>query len=133
MWDHVVRHVVDEMEVVDTELAKLNLSYLDCKSATMFYTAGPPQNTANGSNGPAAATAATAAPAASANALGWGAASVAAPRLPSAFASANAQPQQPQLPISLQDLEARYGKVNLKGAWISFGLDKNLCTSFFCH
>ncbi|KAG0057673.1 hypothetical protein BGZ83_005612 [Gryganskiella cystojenkinii] len=108
MWDHVVQHVVGEMEIVDTELAKLNLSYLDCKSATMFYTAGPPQNTTHGSN--ANASAAPAAPAAPANSLGWGAASVAAPRLPSAFAAAAAQPQQPQLPTSLQDLESRYGQ-----------------------
>ncbi|KAF9141628.1 hypothetical protein BGX30_004429 [Mortierella sp. GBA39] len=110
LWDKVVKHVCSEMEVVDAELAKQGLSYLDCKSATMFYTSGPlPQNATNGN----AASAAAAAPptvAPMTNSLGWGAASIANPRMPSAFAPITSQPQQPLLPTSLQDLDARYGE-----------------------
>jgi hypothetical protein len=111
LWDKVVKHVCSEMEVIDAELAKQGLSYLDCKSATMFYTSGPlPQNATNSSTAPAA-TAPTVAP--MTNSLGWGAASIANPRMPSAFAPAVSQPQQPLLPTSLQDLDARYGDVCL--------------------
>ncbi|KAG0252773.1 hypothetical protein BG011_006747 [Mortierella polycephala] len=114
MWDTIVRNVCNEMEVVDTQFAKWGLSYLDCKSATMFYTSGPPpQSTSSGSAAStnASSTAAPAPAAASmANSLGWGAASIANPQLPSAFNLGAAQPQQPQMPISLQDLEARYGQ-----------------------
>ncbi|KAF9905464.1 hypothetical protein EC991_001631 [Linnemannia zychae] len=114
LWSKIVMHICNEMAEVDAEMAKQGLSYLDCKSATMFYTSGPlPQNaTANGNAASAAATAA-AAPAAApmTNSLGWGAASIANPRLPSAFAPATTQPQQPQMPTSLQDLDARYGDV----------------------
>ncbi|KAG0301359.1 hypothetical protein BGZ98_008420 [Dissophora globulifera] len=110
MWNNIIRHVCSEMEQVDEELRKENLSYLDCKSATMFYTSVPvPQPTTSASD--AATTNAAAAPAAPApltNSLGWGAASIATTRLPSAFAAS--QPQQPQMPTSLQDLEARYGQ-----------------------
>ncbi len=103
----VVKPVCSEMEIVDEELAKQGLSYLDCKSATMFYTAGPPpQNATTGSNTAAAASAPAAAPLN--NTLGWGAASIATTRAPSAFASVA---PQSQLPVSLQDLEARYGEV----------------------
>ncbi|KAG0288932.1 hypothetical protein BGZ96_007366 [Linnemannia gamsii] len=110
LWDKVVKHVCSEMEVVDAELAKQGLSYLDCKSATMFYTSGPlPQNATNGSAASAAAAAAAPTVAPMANSLGWGAASIANPRMPSAFAPATSQPQQPLLPTSLQDLDARYG------------------------
>lgn len=120
LWDKVVKHVCSEMEVVDAELAKQGLSYLDCKSATMFYTSGPlPQNATNGSAASAAAAAAAAAPtvAPMTNSLGWGAASIANPRMPSAFAPATSQPQQPLLPISLQDLDARYGDVRQLAAF----------------
>ncbi|KAG0200158.1 hypothetical protein BGX28_006689 [Mortierella sp. GBA30] len=109
MWNMVVKPVCSEMEIVDEELAKQGLSYLDCKSATMFYTAGPPpQNATTGSNASTAATAPAPAAAPMANSLGWGAASIATARPPSAFAST--APQQPQLPVSLQDLETRYGE-----------------------
>ncbi|CAO3564192.1 unnamed protein product [Mortierella alpina] len=108
MWNMVVKPVCSEMEIVDEELAKQGLSYLDCKSATMFYTAGPPpQNASAGPNGSTAATAAAPAAAPLNNTLGWGAASIATIRAPSAFASAA---PQSQLPVSLQDLEARYGE-----------------------
>lgn len=107
----VVKPVCSEMEIVDEELAKQGLSYLDCKSATMFYTAGPPpQNATTGSNVSTAAAAAAPAAAPLNNTLGWGAASIATTRAPSAFASAA---PQSQLPVSLQDLEARYGEVRL--------------------
>ncbi|KAF9096505.1 hypothetical protein BGX29_008547 [Mortierella sp. GBA35] len=112
LWNKIVKHVCSEMEEVDAEFTKQGLSYLDCKSATMFYTSGPlPQNaTANGNA--ASTTAAPAAPAAPlTNSLGWGAASIANPRAPSAFGPAITQPQQPQLPTSLQDLDARYGQL----------------------
>ncbi|KAI8602502.1 cytochrome B561, N terminal-domain-containing protein [Dissophora ornata] len=109
MWNSILRHVCTEMEVVDAELAKQGLSYLDCKSATMFYASVPvPRGSANGAA--TAAASATAAPAAAApltNSLGWGAASIANTRLGNAFAQT--QPQEPQLPTSLQDLGARYG------------------------
>ncbi|KAF9962280.1 hypothetical protein BGZ72_008415 [Mortierella alpina] len=106
MWNMVVKPVCSEMEIVDEELAKQGLSYLDCKSATMFYTAGPPpQNATTGANTAAAASAPAAAPLN--NTLGWGAASIATTRAPSAFASVA---PQSQLPVSLQDLEARYGE-----------------------
>ncbi|KAF9349429.1 hypothetical protein BGX26_012265 [Mortierella sp. AD094] len=108
LWNKVVKHVCSEMEIVDAELARQGLSYLDCKSATMFYASVPlPQNTVNGTSSTAAA-AAPAAPAPLSSSLAWGAASIANTRLPSAFATT--QPQQPQLPTSLQDLEARYGE-----------------------
>ncbi|KAF9964519.1 hypothetical protein BGZ70_006335 [Mortierella alpina] len=108
MWNMVVKPVCSEMEIVDEELAKQGLSYLDCKSATMFYTAGPPpQNATAGSNASTAAAAAAPAAAPLNNTLGWGAASIATTRAPSAFASAA---PQSQLPVSLQDLEARYGE-----------------------
>ncbi|KAF8932376.1 hypothetical protein BGZ47_011411 [Haplosporangium gracile] len=111
LWDKVVKHVCSEMEVVDAELAKQGLSYLDCKSATMFYTSGPlPQNATNGNAASAAAAAAAPAVAPMTNSLGWGAASIANPRMPSAFAPLVNQPQQPLLPTSLQDLDARYGE-----------------------
>ncbi|KAF9155237.1 hypothetical protein BG015_010541 [Linnemannia schmuckeri] len=111
LWDKVVKHVCSEMEVVDAELAKQGLSYLDCKSATMFYTSGPlPQNATNGNAASAAAAAATPTVAPMTNSLGWGAASIANPRMPSAFAPLVNQPQQPLLPTSLQDLDARYGE-----------------------
>ncbi|KAG0314331.1 hypothetical protein BGZ99_008207 [Dissophora globulifera] len=110
MWNNIIRHVCSEMEQVDEELRKENLSYLDCKSATMFYTSVPvPQPTTNASDAATAnAAAAPAAPAPLTNSLGWGAASIATTRLPSAFVAS--QPQQPQMPTSLQDLEARYGQ-----------------------
>ncbi|KAF9926244.1 hypothetical protein FBU30_004139 [Linnemannia zychae] len=112
LWNRIVKVVCSEMDEVDAEFAKQGLSYLDCKSATMFYTSGPlPQNaTTNGSS--ASTTAAPAAPAAApmANSLGWGAASIASARLPSAFGPAVTQPQQPQMPTSLQDLDIRYGQ-----------------------
>ncbi|ORZ05549.1 cytochrome B561, N terminal-domain-containing protein [Lobosporangium transversale] len=108
LWNKIVMHVCNEMEAVDEELAKQGLSYLDCKNATMFYCSVPVSQNVNG-------TASTApGPPASApltSSLAWGAASVAAPRLPSAFGPP--QPQQPQLPTSLQDLEARYGSSNI--------------------
>ncbi|KAF9292403.1 hypothetical protein BGZ68_006349 [Mortierella alpina] len=108
MWNMVVKPVCSEMEIVDEELAKQGLSYLDCKSATMFYTAGPPpQNATTGSSVSTAAAAAAPAAAPLNNTLGWGAASIATTRAPSAFASAA---PQSQLPVSLQDLEARYGE-----------------------
>ncbi|KAF9940932.1 hypothetical protein BGZ67_006354 [Mortierella alpina] len=107
MWNMVVKPVCSEMEIVDDELAKQGLSYLDCKSATMFYTAGPPPQNATGSNASTAAAAAAPAAAPLNNTLGWGAASIATTRAPSAFASAA---PQSQLPVSLQDLEARYGE-----------------------
>ncbi|KAF9437198.1 hypothetical protein BGZ76_001657 [Entomortierella beljakovae] len=108
LWNKVVKHVCSEMEIVDAELAKEGLSYLDCKSATMFYASVPlPQNTVNGSASTTAAQAPAAAPLTSS--LAWGAASIASTRLPSAF-STTQQQQQPQLPTSLQDLEARYGQ-----------------------
>ncbi|KAG0019870.1 hypothetical protein BGZ80_005157 [Entomortierella chlamydospora] len=107
LWNKVVKHVCSEMEIVDAELARQGLSYLDCKSATMFYASVPlPQNTVNGTSSTAAA--APTAPAPLSSSLAWGAASIANTRLPSAFATT--QPQQPQLPTSLQDLEARYGE-----------------------
>ncbi|KAF8975652.1 hypothetical protein BGZ46_008944 [Entomortierella lignicola] len=108
LWNKVVKHVCSEMEIVDAELARQGLSYLDCKSATMFYASVPlPQNTVNGTSSTTAAAApATQAPLSSS--LAWGAASIANTRLPSAFATS--QPQQPQLPTSLQDLETRYGQ-----------------------
>ncbi|KAF9193900.1 hypothetical protein BGZ51_001886 [Haplosporangium sp. Z 767] len=116
MWDTIVRNVCNEMEVVDTQFAKWGLSYLDCKSATMFYTSGPPpQSTSSGSAASTNASS-TAAPAPAVapmtNSLGWGAASIANPQLPSAFNLGAAQPQQPQMPTSLQDLEARFGQQN---------------------
>ncbi|KAK5823137.1 cytochrome B561, N terminal-domain-containing protein [Linnemannia elongata] len=111
LWDRVVKHVCSEMEVVDAELAKQGLSYLDCKSATMFYTSGPlPQNATNGNAASAAAAAPAPTVAPMTNSLGWGAASIANPRMPSAFAPITSQPQQPLLPTSLQDLDARYGE-----------------------
>ncbi|KAG9063876.1 hypothetical protein KI688_003990 [Linnemannia hyalina] len=111
LWDKVVKHVCSEMEVVDAELAKQGLSYLDCKSATMFYTSGPlPQNATNGNAASAAAAAAQPTVAPMTNSLGWGAASIANPRMPSAFAPISSLPQQPLLPTSLQDLDARYGE-----------------------
>jgi len=113
MWNNIVSHICKDMELVDEGLAKIGLSYLDCKSATMFYTSGPlPKNNASGST-----TGATPAPVpatAPTNSLGWGAASIATARLPSAFAASSAQPQQPQLPASLQELEAHYGQVSGK-------------------
>ncbi|KAF9124800.1 hypothetical protein BGW39_007885 [Mortierella sp. 14UC] len=114
LWSKIVMHICNEMAEVDAEMAKQGLSYLDCKSATMFYTSGPlPQNATSNGNAASAAGAAAAAPAAAPmnNSLGWGAASIANPRLPSAFAPASMQPQQPQMPTSLQDLDARYGDV----------------------
>ncbi|KAG0280971.1 hypothetical protein BGZ95_007646 [Linnemannia exigua] len=114
LWSKIVMHICNEMAEVDAEMAKQGLSYLDCKSATMFYTSGPlPQNATASGNAASAAGAAAAAPVAApmANSLGWGAASIANPRLPSAFAPAASQPQQPQMPASLQDLDARYGDV----------------------
>ncbi|KAF9581564.1 hypothetical protein BGW38_001377 [Lunasporangiospora selenospora] len=132
MWDRVLKHLLEQMDRVDTELAKQGLGYLDCKSATMFYTANPPAQKAAATTAGAAAAAGgaaagtgvgaapggglgasgatTGAPGASTlqpNALGWGAASVATSRLPSVFTGSAAA--QPQLPVSLQDLEARYG------------------------
>ncbi|KAF9560171.1 hypothetical protein EC968_006279 [Mortierella alpina] len=107
MWNMVVKPVCSEMEIVDDELAKQGLSYLDCKSATMFYTAGPPPQNATGSNGSTATAAAAPAAAPLNNTLGWGAASIATTRAPSAFASVA---PQSQLPVSLQDLETRYGE-----------------------
>ncbi|KAF9963513.1 hypothetical protein BGZ65_002754 [Modicella reniformis] len=105
------KNVCTEMEVVDTEFAKQGLAYLDCKSATMFYTSAPlPQSAANGST-TSTSTAAAPAAAAPANSLAWGAASIATARGPNAF-SIN-QPQQPQLPTSLQDLDARHGQVQV--------------------
>lgn len=111
MWDHVVSVLVKEMEWVDSELAKEGLSYLDCKSANMFSPTGLERVAPNGTAAPAAA--ATAAPAAQTNSLGWGAASIATTRLPSAFGTtlAPAQPQQSQLPATLKDLDARFGTV----------------------
>ena len=104
-----MKNVCTEMDVVDAELAKQGLAYLDCKSATMFYTSVPLPQGANGTT--TSTTTATPAPAAApANSLAWGAASLAAARGPNAF-SINQQPQQPQLPASLQDLDARYGQV----------------------
>ncbi|KAF9113086.1 hypothetical protein BGX27_002242 [Mortierella sp. AM989] len=108
LWNKVVKHVCSEMEIVDAELARQGLSYLDCKSATMFYASVPlPQNTVNGTSSTTTAAAPTA-PAPLSSSLAWGAASIANTRLPSAFSTT--QPQQPQLPTSLQDLEARYGE-----------------------
>ncbi|KAF9427177.1 hypothetical protein BGZ94_005350 [Podila epigama] len=109
MWDRIVSNLVKEMEWVDAELAKNGLSYLDCKSATMFFPTGQERTAQSGTNPtePAAS-----APAASAsNSLGWGAASIATSRLPSAFGSslAPAQPPQSQLPATLKDLDARFG------------------------
>ncbi|KAF9025981.1 hypothetical protein BGZ52_008074 [Haplosporangium bisporale] len=111
MWDHVVSVLVKEMEWVDSELAKEGLSYLDCKSANMFSPTGLERVAPNGTAAPAAA--APAAPAAQTNSLGWGAASIATTRLPSAFGTtlAPAQPQQSQLPATLKDLDARFGTV----------------------
>ncbi|KAK3846678.1 MAG: cytochrome B561, N terminal-domain-containing protein [Linnemannia gamsii] len=113
LWSKIVMHICNEMAEVDAEMAKQGLSYLDCRSATMFYTSGPlPQNATTSGNAASAAGAAAAAPAAPmVNSLGWGAASIANPRLPSAFAPAVSQPQQPLMPTSLQDLDARYGDV----------------------
>ncbi|KAI1318931.1 hypothetical protein EDD11_005365 [Mortierella claussenii] len=106
LWNKIVMHVCSEMEAVDAELAKQGLSYLDCKNATMFYASVPVSQNVNGASSTAAP-----APAPLASSLAWGAASVATTRLPSAFGSS--QPQQPQLPTSLQDLEARYGNSNI--------------------
>lgn len=109
MWNVIVKNVCAEMDVVDAEFAKQGLAYLDCKSATMFYTSVPLPQSANGTA--TATSTATTAPAVAAppNSLAWGAASIAAARGPNAFAVN--QPQQPQMPSSLQDLDARYGQV----------------------
>ncbi|KAF9314439.1 hypothetical protein BG003_004164 [Podila horticola] len=109
MWDHVVSVLVTEMEWVDSELAKEGLSYLDCKSANMFSPTGLERTAPNGTAAPAPVAAA--APVQT-NSLGWGAASIATTRLPSAFGTlAPAQPQQSQLPATLKDLDARFGTV----------------------
>ncbi|KAF9362430.1 hypothetical protein BGX34_006200 [Mortierella sp. NVP85] len=111
LWNVIVKNVCTEMDIVDAEFAKQGLAYLDCKSATMFYTSVPLPQGANGTT-TSTTTAAPAPAAAPANSLAWGAASLAASRGPSAF-SINQQPQQPQLPASLQDLDARYGQVQV--------------------
>lgn len=107
------------MEWVDSELAKEGLSYLDCKSANMFSPTGLERTAPNGTAAPAPT--ATAAPAQT-NSLGWGAASIATTRLPSAFGTtlAPAQPQQSQLPATLKDLDARFGTVRIdtKSSWV---------------
>lgn len=111
MWDHVVSVLVTEMEWVDSELAKEGLSYLDCKSANMFSPTGLERTAPNGTAAPAPVAAA--APVQT-NSLGWGAASIATTRLPSAFGTlAPAQPQQSQLPATLKDLDARFGTVRI--------------------
>jgi hypothetical protein len=111
MWNMIISNICLEMEVVDKKFAEQGLSYLDCKSATMFYTTGPPQkNNASGAGAASAAPAPAPAPVPT-NSLGWGAASIATSRLPSAFTVAAAQPQQSEHPTSLQDLEARHSQV----------------------
>lgn len=125
-----MKNVCTEMEAVDADFAKQGLAYLDCKSATMFYTSVPLPQSANGTA--TSTSTATAAPtvAAPANSLAWGAASLAATRGPSAF-TVN-QPQQPQMPSSLQDLDARYGQVLITLKDTSIKQQHNMCVQANC-
>ncbi|KAF9972933.1 hypothetical protein BGZ73_003877 [Actinomortierella ambigua] len=121
LWTKIVNPMCEEMEAVDKAFEKAGLSYLDCKSATMFTTTTVvPQKSANdgsaaggaagaaGAAGAGAANTAGTGAAPASNPLGWGAATTTAPQLPSAFAGP-AQPVLPPTPTSLKDLNDRWG------------------------